>query len=151
MTQKRKMSSAKRFFSEEQKKAISEAIAKAEHNTSGEICVHIETKCKADVLDRAAKIFSKLKIDKTKLRNGVLFYLAVEDKKFAVLGDQGINTAVPPDFWNNTKEHMLAKFKEQKFTEGLCEGIEMAGKQLKEYFPHQKNDVNELPNEVSFK
>jgi len=144
------MSSAKKFFSEDQQKFLSAAIKKAELDTSGEVCVHIEDKCKEDVLKRSAKVFSKLGVGRTKLHNGVLFYLAVEDRKFAVIGDKGINAVVPPDFWNEIKEHLLKRFKDQKFTEGLCEGIEMAGHQLKQYFPHQKDDVNELPDEVSF-
>jgi uncharacterized membrane protein len=81
---------------------------------------------------------------------GVLFYLAVEDRKFAVIGDAGINAKVPVDFWDTTKELMLKNFKEGKFTEGLSEGIIIAGKQLKTHFPHQKDDVNELPDEISF-
>lgn len=144
------MSSAKKFFTEEQKKALSEAIKKAEQNTSGEISVHIESKCKGDVLERAQKIFTTNKIAKTKLHNGVLFYLAVTDRKFAILGDSGINEKVPSDFWDNIKEFLLVEFKKGKFTEGLSTGIEMAGSQLKLFFPYQQGDVNELPDEVTF-
>jgi uncharacterized membrane protein len=86
---------------------------------------------------------------KTELRNGVLFYLAVTDKKFAILGDKGINEKVPENFWDNIKELMLDHFKKQQFTEGLCKGIEMAGEKLKTHFPLQSNDKNELTNEIS--
>ncbi len=142
--------SAKKFFSEEQKQAIQHAIANAELNTSGEIRVHIDDKCKDEVLDQAANLFHQLKMDATELRNGVLFYLAVDDHKFAILGDKGINEKVPADFWNTIKEEMLAHFKQQQFTEGLCKGIEMAGQKLKVHFPLQANDTNELSNDVSF-
>lgn len=142
--------SAKKFFSEDQKQAIQQAIANAELNTSGEIRVHIDDKCKEDVLDQAANLFHQLKMDATELRNGVLFYLAVDDHKFAILGDKGINEKVPADFWNTIKEEMLAHFKQQQFTEGLCKGIEMAGQKLKVHFPLQANDTNELSNDVSF-
>ncbi|MBL7887900.1 MAG: TPM domain-containing protein [Bacteroidia bacterium] len=142
--------SAKKFFSEDQKQAIQQAIANAELNTSGEIRVHIDDKCKEDVLDQAANLFHQLKMDATELRNGVLFYLAVDDHKFAILGDKGINEKVPADFWNTIKEEMLAHFKQQQFTEGLCKGIEMAGQKLKAHFPLQSNDTNELSNDVSF-
>ena len=142
--------STKKFFSEKQKQVVQQAIAKAELNTSGEIRVHIEDKCKEEALDRAASVFHQLKMDATALRNGVLFFLAVDDHKFAILGDKGINEKVPSDFWNHIKDEMLLNFKEHKFTEGLCKGIEMAGEKLKEYFPLLTSDTNELSNDVTF-
>ena len=141
--------SARNFFTSEQQKSIQQSIANAELNTSGEIRVHIDDKCKGDVLDAAANMFHKMKIDKTELRNGVLFYLAVSDHKFAILGDKGINEKVPENFWDNIKELMLDYFKKQQFTEGLCKGIEMAGEKLKTHFPLQSNDTNEITNEIS--
>ena len=141
---------AKDLFSEEAHQQIVNAIEAAELNTSGEIRVHIENKCKIEVLDRAAYIFKYLEMHKTALRNGVLFYLSVNDKKFAVIGDAGINKKVPADFWNEVKDVVVRNFKQEKFTEGLIEGIQLAGLQLKEHFPYQSNDKNELRNEVSF-
>ncbi len=138
------------YFTEENKLQITNAIRVAELNTSGEIRIHIEKFCKADVLDRAAYIFEKLEMHKTKLRNGVLFYMAIEDRKFAILGDAGINQKVPENFWEKTKEVVLSKFNEGKITEGLTNGILMAGEQLKEHFPYQKDDRNELSDEISF-
>lgn len=142
--------SVENFFSTEEKQQITDAIAKAELNTSGEIRLHMEGHCKIDVLDRAAYIFEKLGMKETAQRNGVLFYLAVHDRKFAILGDAGINQVVPVNFWDQIKETMLTFFKEGKFTEGLSKGILMAGDQLKANFPRQKDDVNELSDEISF-
>jgi len=139
-----------KFFSKEEKDSIKQAVAKAELNTSGEIRVHIEGVCADDVLDRAAYIFEKLGIHKTEKRNGVLFYLAVKDRKFAILGDAGINEVTPDNFWDNIKDVMFNYFKENKFTEGLVTGIKMAGEQLKSHFPYMKDDVNELSDEISF-
>ena len=138
------------FFSREEKARIKSAIQEAELNTSGEIRVHIENRCREDVMDRAAWWFAKLEMHKTELRNGVLFYLAIKDRKFAILGDAGINAVTPDDFWDKIKENMLAHFTEGRFTEGLSEGILMAGEQLKVNFPHQKDDVNELSDDISF-
>ncbi len=142
--------SAKKFFTKEQQKAITDSIAKAELNTSGEVRVHIDDDCKENVLDKAASVFHNLKMNKTELRNGVLFYLAVNDKKFAILGDKGINEKVPGNFWDNIKNSMLEHFKNEQFTEGLAKGIEMAGEKLKVHFPLQINDKNELNNDISF-
>jgi len=139
-----------KYFTEENNLQITNAIRAAEMNTSGEVRVHIEKYCKGDVLDRAAYIFEKMEMHKTQLRNGVLFYLAVEDHQFAILGDAGINQKVPDDFWETTKELVLSKFKEGNLTEGLTSGILMAGEQLKAHFPYSKNDVDELSNEISF-
>ncbi len=142
--------SAQTFFSEKEKKQITDAIKQAELNTSGEIRVHVEGKCPEDVLDRAAYWFEKLSMHKTELRNGVLFYLAVADRKFAILGDAGINAKVPEDFWELIKANMLTQFKESHFANGLSAGITMAGEQLKAHFPYQTDDVNELSDEISF-
>jgi len=144
------MVKASSFFTEEQQATILASVREAEDATSGEIGVHIETSFKGDVLDRAAWVFGKLGMHKTALRNGVLFYLAVVDRKFAIIGDAGINAKVPEDFWDSIKELLLKNFKEGNFTEGLSEGIILAGEQLKTHFPHQKNDVNELPDDISF-
>ncbi len=142
--------SAKRFFSKEEQEQILNAILNAEMDTSGEIRVHIETVFKGNVLDRAAFIFKKLKMHRTELRNGVLFYLAVKSHKFAIIGDVGINKEVPENFWHDIKEKMTEYFKENKFTEGLVYGITETGKHLKKHFPHHLDDINELPDDISF-
>jgi uncharacterized membrane protein len=138
------------FFSKEQKENILAAVREAENATSGEIRVHLETYCDEDVLDRAAWIFKKLGMHKTALRNSVLFYLAVHDRKFAILGDSGINAVVPAGFWDEIKAKMLGHFREGRFSEGISEGIIMAGNQLKEHFPCKSDDKNELDDEISF-
>jgi len=140
----------KDFFSKEQKEDIRIAILNAELDTSGEIRVHIEDSHTGDVLDRAAYLFKKLGMHKTEKRNGVLFYLAVRNRKFAVLGDAGINAVVPENFWDDVKSVLLNNFREGHFTEGLIEGITMVGTKLKEHFPYQRGDVNELSDEISF-
>jgi len=142
--------SARNYFSKEEKEDITLAIKNAELDTSGEIRVHIENTCKGDAKDRAAYIFEKLNMHKTELRNGVLFYLAVMNRKFAILGDAGINQRVPKNFWDNIRDTLLNKFRENEFTDGLVEGITMAGKQLKKHFPYQTDDVNELSDDISF-
>ena len=141
---------AKNFFTKTEKTAIKKAILNAEMDTSGEIRVHIESECSGDVLDRAAYLFKKLKMEKTNLRTGILFYLAVESKKFAILGDVGINEAVPDNFWEETKETMTAHFTEGRFVQGLVEGIAQAGGKLKRHFPRHLDDINELSDEISF-
>jgi uncharacterized membrane protein len=141
---------ASSFFSKEQQAQILASVREAEMETSGEIRVHIETYLTGEVLDRAAWVFKKLGMHKTADRNGVLFYLAVNDKKFAIIGDAGINAKVHAGVWNDISELLKKNFKDGKFTEGLSEGILLAGKHLMIHFPYRKDDVNELPDEISF-
>ncbi len=142
---------AEKLFSTADREAIKSAIRSAEKSTSGEIQVHIENHCKGDVLDRAAELFETLKMYQTKDRNGVLFYLAVDDHRFAILGDAGINQVVPEDFWGKIKDHMADHFRSGKYTQGLIDGIQMAGEQLGSHFPYKgESDNNELSDEISF-
>src|SRR5512133_3677749 len=144
------MIKASAFFTPAQQEAIVRAIAEAEQATSGEIRVHIESSCKGDVLDETAWLFKKLEMHKTADRNGVLIYLAVKERKFAIIGDTGINSVVGPGFWDSIRDHMKQRFGEGLFAEGLSEGIIMTGEKLKEHFPYAKDDVNELPDTISF-
>jgi len=138
------------FFTPEERIQIDRAIKEAEQNTSGEIRVHVEISFSGELLDRAATVFARLGMHKTALRNGVLFYLAVKQRQFAVIGDIGINSVVPGNFWNEIKSVMEVHFKNSQFAEGLSKGIIMAGEQLRKNFPFKPDDVNELPNGMSF-
>ena len=110
-----------------------------------------ENHCRKNVLDRAAQVFADLKMHKTALRNGVLIYVALEDKQLAILGDAGINAKVPDHFWDDIKNNMIEKFKSGQICEGVCEAVLTAGQQLKAFFPYQADDVNELSDDISFK
>jgi uncharacterized membrane protein len=144
------MQRASTFFTKEQQDHILAAIKEAEQATSGEIRVHVETSLSGESLDRAAWIFRKLGMHKTADRNGVLFYLATGSKKFAIIGDSGINAKVPEGFWDQVKDLMEKHFTEGRFTEGLAKGVLMAGLKLKEHFPYRRDDVNELRDDLSF-
>ncbi len=144
------VSTLDKYISQEQREDIKRALINAELETSGEIRVHIENVCKGDVMDRAAQVFHTLGMDKTRLRNGVLIYLALKNRKFAIIGDAGINALVPPDFWNDIKQTMMNDFRNDKFAEGLCKAITITGKQLSKHFPRKKGDINELPDEISY-
>ncbi|MEB0262142.1 MULTISPECIES: TPM domain-containing protein [unclassified Mucilaginibacter] len=137
-------------FTEEEQQRIQQAVADAEKNTSGEVRVCMEKTCSDDPLDRAAKYFAQLEMHKTKLRNGVLIYVATVDRKFAIIGDAGINSVVPGDFWDTTKESMLNHFKYGNLVEGIITGIKEAGEHLQKYFPHLLNDKNQLPDDIAF-
>lgn len=145
-----KTKSARDFFSKEEEQQIQQAIKNAELDTSGEIRIHIENKCPGDVMDQSAYVFKKLEMHKTRLRNGVLIYLAIKNRKFAIIGDQGINAVVSENFWDDIKQNMLNHFRDGEFTNGLTEAIREAGKALQDHFPYKKDDVNELSDDISF-
>lgn len=137
------------LHTEEQERVV-HAINVAENETSGEIRVVIENHCPDEVQDRATYYFSKLGMHKTVLKNGVLIYIALEDHKFAIIGDKGINERVEDDFWNCTKDVMVEEFRQGRIVEGLVAGIGHAGRQLAKFFPREHDDVNELPNDIVF-
>lgn len=141
---------ARKFFTTEQQHKIVEAIRQAETNTSGEIRVHIENHCRGDIMDRSAMVFNILKMNETSERNGVLIYLAIKDKKFSIIGDEGINKMVEHDFWNDVKDMMAGHFRNGDFTKGIIQGVLRVGEKLKTFFPHKSDDINELSDDISF-
>ncbi len=153
------MSKVEAFLSKEEETEVVEAIRLAEKNTSGEIRVHIEKGPSLEgelakqnsiaPIERAVVVFNELKMDNTKDRNGVIIYVAVKSKQFAIYGDKGINEKVADDFWNCTKDIMLEHFKNGNNKQALVDGIHNAGEQLKKHFPYHSEDADELTNEIS--
>jgi len=143
------MTKTKSFLTPEEETAVVEAIQQAEKNTSGEIRVHLEKSTTIAPMERAIAVFNQLEMYKTKDANGVLVYVATEDKKFAICGDKGINDVVADDFWESTKEIMKNHFKNGNYKQGLVDGILEAGNVLKKHFPYQDDDIDELSNEIS--
>jgi uncharacterized membrane protein len=138
------------FFSKAEKQAIIQAIREAEKKTSGEIRVHLERKARDNFYEHAKEIFNKIGMTKTKERNGVLLFIGLASRRFAVLGDQGINEKVPEDFWKDIAAQMQSDFQEDHFAKGITRAITAAGEQLREYFPYERDDINELSDEISF-
>lgn len=137
------------FFSKEEERQIIQAIQEAEQNTSGEIRVHLEDHIDGDVLQAAIETFFKIGMQHTKDANGVLIFLVPKQKKFAIIGDRGIHEKVPPGFWDDVSRLMQSHFQRGEYAKGVCAGIRLAGEKLKEYFPLQPDDVNELSDELS--
>ena len=143
------MSRVEDFLTAEEEQEIVQAILDAEKNTSGEIRVHIEAHTRNDHFNRAKEVFHLLKMDNTKEENGVLIYVAVNDKKFSIYGDRGIDKVVPDNFWDTTRDTIESHFKHGRFKQGLIDGILKAGRELENHFPWNHGDANELSNEIS--
>jgi uncharacterized membrane protein len=143
------MSKVEEFLTKVEEEEIISAIKTAEKNTSGEIRVHIEASSKKEHYERALEVFYLLEMNNTKDANAVLIYVAVNDKKFVIYGDKGINSVVPKDFWDTTKNVIQNHFKTGNFKQGIVDGILKAGEELQDHFPYQTDDENELSNEIS--
>ena len=139
-----------RFLTAEQREIVVAAVRLAEKDTSGEIRIHIDGECATEPMSRAQEVFGKLGMHKTRLRNGVLIYLACNTKVFAIVGDKGINDIVPENFWEDAASLMRMRFRKGMYTEGLSETAIMIGEKLKEHFPYEPDDINEQPDEISF-
>ncbi len=140
------------FFSPQDKEQIVNAIKKAEHKTSGEIRVYIESDCNhTNAIDRAVEIFEDLEIYKTKQRNGVLVYVAIKARKLAIYGDQGIYESVGKEFWDAQVEKMIHFFNKNDYAEGIGAIVTEVGDALRKHFPYDaQTDVNELPDDIVF-
>ena len=143
---------SRQFLSEQEEQQIVEAINTAEQKTSGEIRIHLEHHCEGDALDRADQVFHNLGMDETKLQNGVLIYVATEDHKAAVYAGKGIHREVEEGFWDDVLQILISHFKQEEFEQGIEEAVHKVGNKLEELFPyHQKGDLDELSNEISFR
>ncbi len=138
------------YIQEQDLEDIKQAILNAELDTSSEFRVHIEETCPGDVLRRASDVFLELSMHKTTQRNAVLFYIALKNRKFAIIPDYGILENDTEDFWESLKLELLDYFRENDFSDGLIHGIGRTADFLRRVFPYQKKDNNELPNDITF-
>jgi len=143
---------ASHLFSAEEKALVEAAIAAAEHRTSGEVRVFVESKCRfMDAIDRAQELFSELGMHQTQQRNAVLVYVAVIDRQLAVYGDQGVHEKVGDTFWNDSVKTMLSHFNRDNYAQGIATVVQEIGEELREHFPYDAaNDRNELPDDIVF-
>jgi uncharacterized membrane protein len=135
-----------KFFDDIEEKRIMAAIREAELASSGEIRVYVESKCPNTVEKRTVQVFKKLKMYRTRERNGVLIYLAMESHKFAIFGDEGIHKKMGFSFWTAEAANLKAFLTEGRVVDGVCQIAKDIGQVLKTHFPHQPDDVNELPD-----
>lgn len=138
------------FLTKQQEQRVIDAIAEAENKTSGELRVHLEDHCKKNPLKRAVHIFKKLGMSQTERQNGVVIYIAVEDRKAAVFGGKGINSRVDENYWYDVLNIIITHFKKSEFEQGLAKAVNKVGNKLKEIYPVQTDDVNELSDEISY-
>jgi uncharacterized membrane protein len=139
----------RRFISEADLEAVKHAIIRAEGGTSAEIRVHLDHRCPVDPMTRAVAVFERLGMHKTAERHGVLIYVAVTDRKLAVIGDRGIHERVGEAYWQRLVAAVMSHFREERPRDGFIHAVSELGDVLREYFPRRPDDVDELSDEVS--
>jgi len=139
----------RRFLSEADLHAVAAAIAAAETKTSAEIRVHLDAHCAGEAMAKAVTVFERLGMHRTAQRHGVLIYVAIEDRKLAVLGDQGIHDRLGQAYWDRLVQDVLAHFREERPRDGLLHAVAEVGAALRRHFPRRPDDVNELPDQLS--
>jgi uncharacterized membrane protein len=138
------------FLTQTEENLVVQAIKDAELNTSGELRVHIEERCSKDINERMKEVFLQLKMNETEARNGILIYLATKDRKVGIWGDQAIHQKVGQSFWDDEIALIIEHFKKNEKAEGLSKAIQIVGNKLKEHFPYQSDDINELDDSISY-
>ena len=139
-----------KFFTKEEQQRIIDKIREVETKTSGELRVHLARNAGEPILQDAVRAFQRLGMQKTAARNGVLIFLVPKRHRFAIVGDEGINEVLPPHFWEEVVEEAERRFRQGEFLEGVCQAIDRIGEHLAAHFPYEEDDVNELPDELSF-
>jgi uncharacterized membrane protein len=147
---RRRSRNPRQFFSDEERSAIEQAIARAESGTSTEFKLVITRHCWGDLREKAVRVFHKLRLDQTVEHNAVLILLVTANRELAVYGDRGIHAHVGEKFWFDVRDEMLDAMRDGQVAEGLCAGIERIGGQLAEFFPYRESDINEIPDDVAY-
>jgi uncharacterized membrane protein len=141
----------KKFLSEAESVKVNSAIKGAERKTSAEIKLVIARHCWGNITTKASKIFQKLGLDKTKKRNSVLILFIVTNREFLIYGDQGIHEKVGQGFWDDIRDKMAGAFEKDEFADGISQGMRLIGEKLAQYFPHQRDDIDEISNEIVYR
>lgn len=144
--------SPKPLLSDAQQAQLLQTIRLAEQQTSGEIRVFLERRCRyVDATDRAAELFVEHGMQQTAQRNAVLIYIATQDHQVAIWGDQGIYEKLGPHYWQDRVQEMLGLFSKEDYLQGLLSCVEATGKALRQHFPYDRSsDKNELSDDILF-
>jgi uncharacterized membrane protein len=135
---------------------VARAVHEAEAGTSGEIRVHLERRVPGArdpgdgaVLGRARDVFAHLGMTRTRERNAVLIYLATDDHRLAIVGDEGVHARVGDDYWSRIRDAMVTRLRQGHARAALVEAVADVGRVLGEHFPRRPDDVDELPDRPS--
>jgi len=83
---------------------------------------------------------------RTREETGVLIYLSVFEGNVWVIGDRGVDAAVPSGFWQGVVDEVVAGVKNGRPAAAICAAVGRIQGVLAEKFPAAASDTNELPN-----
>jgi uncharacterized membrane protein len=138
------------FLTEAETAAVNSAVKEAERRTSAELKVVLARHCWGDLKTKAHKVFRELGLEHTEQRNCVLILLVTTNREFLIYGDEGIHAKVGQSLWDDVQLGMQEAFGRGKLGEGIAFGLRRIGDKLAQYFPHQRNDVDEISNEIVY-
>jgi uncharacterized membrane protein len=134
----------------EEQNRLLDKIARIEKRSSGEVRIHVTGRRVKDPLETARSTFTSLGMTRTKRRNGVLVFLSLPSRRFAIVGDQGIDQVTPADYWGRLRDTLAEHFAAGSYCQGLLEIMDRVESVLVEHFPYEKGDVDELPDDISY-
>ena len=142
----------RRLLSDADFDAITAVIARAEAQTSGQIKVHLERRVHgrtSDALARAKQVFAHLELHLAAERHAVLIYLALGDRKLAIIGDAGIHAHVGDEYWSAIRDHMVTNLRAGAPREAIVGAVNEVGRVLREHFPRRPGDSMDAGDELS--
>lgn len=142
----------RKLFTDRDLDDIAATVGRVERATSAELRVHLEERLPrgVDPLQRAQALFQRLGMHRTRGRNGVLVYLALEDHKLAVLGDEAIHARVGTAYWEHVRDLMVGHLRAGASRDAVVLAVEELGRVLAAHFPQSGGDEpDELSNRVS--
>jgi putative membrane protein len=105
-------------------------------------------KMQEEVSQMAFQNFFSYKVNETKGQTGIMIMVSLFERRVEILADKGINDKVPEGTWDKIVENLIFSIKSKNLNDGMSLAIDECGKILKEYFPVEGENPNELKNRL---
>lgn len=105
----------------------------------------------AQVQQLAELEFYRNSVHKTKAKTGILIFVSVMERKAVILADEGIAKRLPSDLWSKILHELLKDLHGNHWGPGLIRAIQQCGALLKEHYPAEVVNQNELANRLIIK
>lgn len=99
-----------------------------------------------EVEEAAITSFYREKLYRTRDQNGILIFISVLERRVYILGDRGIDAKINDNGWQDIVSGLTAGIRRGKQGEALLAAVNQVGEILKQHFPIQEGDRNELHN-----
>ncbi len=97
---------------------------------------------------RALNEFYNKRVHHTQRSTGILIFVSLDEHRALVIGDDLISEKLNSEDWQEVVQLLLNGIKSKKMAQGFLDAIERAGELLKNNFPAEKNNANELENHL---